>query len=81
IIYTNGSFFAANNVTALGTILVDGKGNQTTPNPLNPSENLRPGDLVMTRGANLTFIEDFFQEGAGAIHLRGPVRLRTWAAR
>lgn len=81
MIYTNGHVFASNNVTALGAVLVDGKGNTGSPNPLDPSEEFMPGELQMRNGANITFIEDFFEEGDGALKIRGPVRVRTWAAR
>lgn len=82
VIYTNGHFFASNSVTTLGAIMVDGR-NRTgsEPNPLNPSESFKPGQLVMRRGANLTFVEEFFEEGENALRIRGPVQVRTWASR
>ncbi|MBN9417348.1 MAG: hypothetical protein J0I12_18015 [Candidatus Eremiobacteraeota bacterium] len=82
IIYTNGHFFAANSVTTLGAIMVDGRGREgTEPNPLNPAESFRPGQLVMRRGANMTFVEEFFEDGDNALRIRGPVQVRTWASR
>lgn len=81
IIYTNGHVFAANNVTALGSIMADGRGNEPQPHPLNPSKELYPGELVMTGGANLTFIEEFFQDNVNALRIKGPVRIRTWTTR
>lgn len=82
IIYTNGHFFAANSVTTLGAIMVDGRGREgTEPNPLDPSESFRPGQLVMRRGANMTFVEEFFEDGDNALRIRGPVQVRTWASR
>lgn len=82
VIYTNGHFFAANSVTTLGAIMVDGRGRtETQPNPLDSSEVFKPGQLVMRRGANLTFVEDFFEDGDNALRIRGPVQVRTWAAR
>lgn len=81
IIYTNGHFFASNSVTTLGAIMVDGRDGPSQPNPLNPGEEFKPGQLVLRRGANLTFVEDFFEEGENALRVRGPVRVRTWMAR
>jgi hypothetical protein len=82
IIYTNGHFFAANSVTTLGAIMVDGRGRAgSEPNPLNPAESFRPGQLVMRRGANMTFVEEFFEDGENALRIRGPVQVRTWASR
>ena len=82
IIYTNGHFFASNSVTTLGAIMVDGRGrNGSEPNPLDPSESFQPGQLVMRKGANLTFVEEFFEDGDNALRVRGPVRVRTWASR
>lgn len=82
VIYTNGHFFAANSVTTLGAIMVDGRGRGgSEPNPLDPSESFQPGQLVMRKGANLTFVEEFFEDGDNALRLRGPVQVRTWAAR
>lgn len=82
VIYTNGHFFAANSVTTLGAIMVDGRGRGgSEPNPLNPSESFRPGQLVMRRGANMTFVEEFFEDGDNALRIRGPVQVRTWASR
>lgn len=82
VIYTNGHFFAANSVTTLGAIMVDGRGREgSEPNPLDPSESFRPGQLVMRRGANMTFVEEFFEDGENALRIRGPVQVRTWASR
>ncbi|MBS2035223.1 pilus assembly PilX N-terminal domain-containing protein [bacterium] len=82
VIYTNGHVFAANSVTTLGAIMVDGRGRtDVQPNPLDPSETFKPGQLVMRKGANLTFVEEFFEDGDNALRIRGPVRVRTWASR
>jgi len=82
VIYTNGHFFAANSVTTVGAIMVDGRGRGgSEPNPLDPLESFKPGQLVMRRGANLTFVEEFFQDGDNALRIRGPVQVRTWASR
>lgn len=82
VIYTNGHFFAANSVTTLGAIMVDARGRDASePNPLNPTESFRAGQLVMRRGANMTFVEEFFEDGDNALRIRGPVQVRTWASR
>ena len=82
VIYTNGHMFAANSVTTLGAIMVDGQDRtQEQPNPLDPSESFKPGQLVMRRGANMTFVEDFFEEGDNALRIRGPVQVRSWLTR
>ena len=82
VIYTNGHVFASNSVTTIGAIMVDGQ-NRTghEPNPLDPSENFEPGQLVLRRGANMTFVEEFFEDGENALRIRGPVQVRTWIAR
>lgn len=82
VIYTNGHFFASNSVTTLGAIMVDGQGREgSEPNPLDPTETFKPGQLVMRRGANMTFVEEFFEEGENALRIRGPVQVRTWVTR
>jgi len=82
VIYTNGHFFASNSVTALGAIMVDGQNrHDSLPNPLDPTESFKPGQLLMRRGANLTFVEEFFEDGDNALRIRGPVQVRTWASR
>jgi len=82
VIYTNGHFFASNSVTTIGAIMVDGQGRDgEEPNPLDPTETFKPGQLVMRRGANMTFVEEFFEEGENALRIRGPVQVRTWVTR
>lgn len=82
VIYTNGHVFASNSVTTIGAIMVDGQNrSETQPNPLDPSETFQPGQLVLRRGAHLTFVEDFFRDGDNALRIQGPVQVRSWLMR
>lgn len=59
LIYTNGGFYADNQVTVLGAVVVNDDGSQppfTAPN----GDTVDPGDLVLKGGSNITYVKDFF---------------------
>ena len=64
MVYTNGAFYADNEVSVTGAVVVDGQlavGNLTVG-----TETYAPGDLVAKGGTRLTYVEDFIKVTSGA---------------
>jgi hypothetical protein len=73
LIYTNGGFYADNQVTVLGAVVVNDDGSQSTFTA--PSgDTVEPGDLILKGGSNITYVKDFFF-GPNAGGTPGPRRI------
>ena len=73
LIYTNGGFYADNQVTVLGAVVVNDDGSQssfTAPS----GDTVEPGDLILKGGSNTTYVKDFFF-GPSAGGSPGPARV------
>jgi hypothetical protein len=77
LIYTNGAFYSANEVQVVGAVVVNSDGAQA---PFTIDGNtVNPGDLFLTNGSDITFIEDFFKAGGGSMTpASGPPGVRVW---
>ena len=73
LIYTNGGFYADNQVTVLGAVVVNDDGSQSSF--VAPSgDTVDPGDLVLKSGSNITYVKEFFF-GPNAGGTTGPARI------
>lgn len=73
LVYTNGAFYASNQVTVLGAVVVNGDATQD-PLVTPDGDTLEPGDLVLKGGSNITYVKDFFF-GPDAGPTPGPRRI------
>lgn len=76
VIQTHGSFYAANEVTILGSISAQGDGalGSTTRN----GQTLGPGDIFIDRGVNLKFSKEYALTQGGPEAGALPAMLRVW---
>ena len=58
LIYTNGAFYADNQVTVLGAVVVNDDESQEGFN--TPAGQVDPGDLLLRGGSSVTYVKDFF---------------------
>lgn len=71
-VHTNGYLYAGNEVSIIGLVWVDDDGSQepgTTPD----GDTLRPGDICLTDGVDLTLDEEYIAPGPLT-----PIRLNAW---
>ncbi len=73
LIYTNGGFYADNQVTVLGAVVVNDDGTQS-PFTAPSGDTVNPGDLILMGGSNITYVKDFFF-GPNAGGTPGPRRV------
>lgn len=73
LIYTNGGFYADNQVTVLGAVVVNDDGSQS-PFTAASGDTVNPGDLILKGGSNITYVKDFFF-GPNAGGTPGPRRV------
>lgn len=73
LIYTNGGFYADNQVTVLGAVVVNDDGSQS-PFTAPSGDTVNPGDLILKGGSNITYVKDFFF-GPNAGGTPGPRRV------
>lgn len=73
LIYTNGGFYADNQVTVLGAVVVNNDGTQS-PFTAPSGDTVNPGELVLKGGSNITYVKDFFF-GPNAGGTPGPRRV------
>lgn len=76
-VYTNGYFYASNEVTVLGSLTSGG--DRTSPPVMIGSEEVRSGDIVMDNNCRLTLTQDYLQPGQG-MGTSG-LSLRSWVER
>ncbi|GMU53349.1 MAG: hypothetical protein AMXMBFR33_24950 [Candidatus Xenobia bacterium] len=78
LVYTNGSFYCANEINVVGAIVVNNDGS-SSPVTLD-GHTVNPGDLFINNGCNVTFVEDFFDNG-GMGGGSGPPGVLVWMGR
>lgn len=78
LVYTNGSFYCANEINVVGAIVVNNDGS-SSPVTLD-GHTVNPGDLFINNGCNVTFVEDFFDNG-GMGGGTGPPGVLVWMGR
>lgn len=78
LVYTNGSFYCANEINVIGAIVVNNDGS-SSPVTLD-GHTVNPGDLFINNGCNVTFVEDFFDNG-GMGGGSGPPGVLVWMGR
>mgnify|MGYP006274911171 CR=1 FL=1 len=75
LVYTNGSLYAEQNVSVYGSIIVrdDGSQQPETLDVKNGGEaiTVAPGELRMEQGAEMVYIEEFFQQSRIFRYMRG----------
>ncbi len=64
LVYTNGSFYSANQITVVGAVVVNNDGSQSSS--VIDGITVNPGDLFLNNGSKITFVQDFFDDGGGA---------------
>ncbi len=79
LVYTNGRFYAGNEISVRGAIVVNDDGSQTGPKTVD-GVTLEPGDLYVADDCNITFVEQFF-DGSGAPAGSGAPQVVLWMAR
>ncbi len=80
-VYTNGGFYAANQVLFQGAVMAkdDGSSQAVNPDPDDLSLELQPGEIYLAAGSHITYVRDFVDRdtgtgGAGT----GPVSIVSW---
>ena len=73
LIYTNGGFYADNQVTILGAVVVNDDGSQSNFTTAD-GETINPGEFHLKGGSSITYVKDFF-DGAGSGGGAGPTRI------
>ncbi|MEW6279275.1 MAG: pilus assembly PilX N-terminal domain-containing protein [Candidatus Eremiobacterota bacterium] len=77
LVYTNGYLYADNEVGVLGAVIVNG--DPTLPTNIINGNTVKPGDIYLGNGTQVTFVEDFFSTPMG-----GPgntASVETWIGR
>ena len=73
LIYTNGGFYADNQVTILGAVVVNDDGSQSAFTTAD-GETINPGELHLKGGSNITYVEEYF-DGTASSGNAGPTRI------
>lgn len=76
LIYTNGAFYAGHQVDVMGAVIVEG--DPTQADLVVGADTLRPGDIVLQRGVNLTYNEEFVSTGLSVLTSSGLTSLELW---
>lgn len=66
LVYTNGSLYAEQNVTVFGSVIVRDDGTQdaeTLDHENGDPIRVEPGELRMEQGAEMVYVEEFFEQG------------------
>lgn len=78
MVYTNGYIYAANEISVVGGVMA--KGDTSLPGATINGVTLKPGDIYLANGVEVTFVEEFMQNGpmtgAGTT-----VSVETWLGR
>lgn len=78
LVYTNGSFYAGDEISVRGAVVVNDDGSQATKTI--DGKTVEPGDLVLAEGCNITFVKQFF-DGTGAPIGSGAPEVVLWMGR
>lgn len=78
MIYTNGFVYAANDVTVIGAVVARDDSSQAPA--VIGGETVRPGDLFLTNGTKVTFVQDLF-DGTGFVAPGSELSVVTWMGR
>ena len=80
LVYTNGHFYANNEVNVVGAVLVDGDSERSSTSI--DGFNLEPGDLVIDNNVRVTFVKEFFNGRFGSLGLSSrSLSVETWLGR
>lgn len=77
LVFTHGSLYAHHEVTILGAVVAKDDGTQSSVTI--GSDTVDPGDLFLTNGTRVTYVEDFFTDDSGSGGAAGGVLL--WMGR
>ncbi len=78
LIYTNGYFYADQEVNVVGAVMADDDGTQQSVTRDNQTVN--PGDIFLNNGTSLTFNKAYFDEAQSQTNI-GPLTLTSWVPR
>jgi hypothetical protein len=78
VLYSHGAIYATGDVTVIGGTVA--RDNGTQPPFAAGALTLNPGDVYLTNGTRLTYVEDFFGNG-GLGSSSGPMAITLWMAR
>ncbi len=65
LVYTNGRFYAANEISVRGAVVVNNNTGATGAEDFD-GVTLEPGDLYLADDCNITFVEQFFDDSGAA---------------
>ncbi|MGE0491018.1 MAG: hypothetical protein AB7S38_17555 [Vulcanimicrobiota bacterium] len=77
VIYTNGYFYADNQVNIVGAVIANDDGSQQ-PVDIN-GQTVAPGDVLLNSGTSITYNKAYFDDTSQAA--TGPMTVTTWVAR
>ncbi len=80
LVYTNGFVYSANDVHVVGALIANDDGSQT--GEVLAGVQLEPGDIFLTKGASLTYNQEYFSspEG-GSAGASGALAVTAWIGR
>ena len=62
MVYTNGAFYADNEVTVVGMLVAADNGSQQPVTLEGTDVEVSPGDVYLNTRTSVTYVEDFFED-------------------
>ena len=82
LIYTNGFFYADNDISVLGAIVTDGNPTLSGPPELLAGEMMEAGDVYLGGNTRLTYVESLFKnDDQNILNASGQYDVKIWMGR
>lgn len=69
MVYTNGSFYADNEVSVIGSLVVHDDGSQDPYTPETTDNQVAAGNVYLNAGTSITFVEELFNDPDANAHI------------